>query len=144
MAILVDTREQKPLWKGKDIIRRKLHEGDYSTEELEHHVVVERKSPGDLYGSILQGHERFRKEIVRSIMKGKDFYIFVECSKEDFICKRWDGAYQRRGTPAQLASIVKAIEEVYDVNFVWCDGRVEMKHRMKAFFISYKETFLDL
>ena len=131
MKLIVDTREQKPLWKHKDVTRRKLHEGDYSHEEIEHLITIERKSPGDLYGTILGGHERFRKELLRSIAKHKDFYLFVECSRDDFIAMKWRGWYHNPGgNPKMLAAIVGTLEAEYDVIFVWCKSRAEMRRKI--------------
>ncbi len=142
MRLIVDTREQACLWlESSDIIRRKLDEGDYACEELEHEITVERKSPGDLYGSILQGHERFRREIHRSIDKDKDFYCFVECKEKTFVKKRWKGAKRLKGTPALLAAIVKTLQEEYDIIFVWCEDRDDMRKKMIELFNHRIEMF---
>jgi len=64
----VDTREQRPLYFGEacPIRRAFLPTGDYSIEGLEALIAVERKSLGDLFGTVGAGRERFEREIVRA------------------------------------------------------------------------------
>jgi len=74
MEIIIDTREQRPLkFTGHKTIRRKLDEGDYNSPDTEHKIVLERKSLDDFYSSIIQGHARFKAEIIRAINKNKKF-----------------------------------------------------------------------
>lgn len=142
MKIIIDTREQKKLWHHKDVIIRKLDVGDYNTPELEEWLCIERKSPGDLYGSILGGHERFRKELYRAINKNKDIYVFVECSKEDFVNKKWDVTLRLQGSSAVLAAIINTLEVDYDVVFVWCDSRSAMRREILSLMKLYMEKFI--
>lgn len=139
MKIIVDTREQLPLFKGKNVINKKLSEGDYSIEGLEDKIVIERKSPGDLYGSIIQGHKRFLDEIIRSRLQGKKFYIVVECLEDEFYSKMWQGGYYCKVKGNVLAKIVFTIQEKYGVIFIWCKGRPEVKAKVKDLLvINYK------
>jgi ERCC4-type nuclease len=64
---MADTREQSipPMPPGVEVVRRCLHEGDYSLESLLGIAVVERKSAADFVGSITWGRERFDREIER-------------------------------------------------------------------------------
>jgi len=66
--ILVDTREQRPLYFGEASPTRRatLPTGDYSVEGLEGLIAVERKSLGDLFGTVGKGRERFEREIIRA------------------------------------------------------------------------------
>jgi ERCC4-type nuclease len=128
--IIVDTRERLPIFKGKGVILRKLEEGDYSTPFLEDKVVIERKSPIDLYGSIVQGHIRFADEIMRTRLLDKKMYVVVECEKDTFISKRFHGAYFLKLRPPILVSIISAIEAKYFVIFVWCKNRQDVKNKI--------------
>lgn len=145
MNIIVDTREQKPLWEEKEgfVERRKLDEGDYTTAKLLNKFHIERKSANDLYGSIIQGHERFRKELLRAQEKGIILRIFVECSKRDFVGKKFPGGWRLKMKPAILAKIVSTISEKYSVDFVWCDGRDDMIQKIHEDF-SYFEGCLEV
>lgn len=78
-TVLVDTREQHPYsfdaipadvergggtWKVK-VDRLALPSGDYSLDGYATAVAVERKSLADLYGTVVQGRERFIRELDR-------------------------------------------------------------------------------
>lgn len=135
--IIVDTREQKPLWDPAffKVIRQKLDEGDYTTEELFNKAHIERKSPIDLYGSLIQGHKRFAAEIQRAIEKDLSFAVFVECSEKRFISKRFKGG-ARLGVPCDtLAKIVKTFKSRYPIQFVWCRNREDMRMKMIHWFV---------
>jgi len=135
--IIVDTREQKPLWSTQDydIIRRKLDEGDYTTENLFNLAHAERKSAIDFYGSLIQGHERFTREINRAIEKDMDFAIFVECSEKKFVSKRFKGGIRLKMPVATLAKIVKTFQEHYPIAVFWCKNREHMKVQMAMWFL---------
>lgn len=125
MTIIVDTREQLPLW--DDCIRQKLDVGDYTTKKLKKKFIIERKSGQDLYGTILQGHKRFKKQIVRADQTGIKMVVYVECTYENFIDKSFSGGRFRYCPGEVLRKIIKTISTRYDLEFIWCDGRAEMK-----------------
>jgi len=134
--IIVDTREQKPLWDPKKfkIKKMKLDEGDYTTEELLNKAHIERKSGIDLYGSLIQGHKRFSAEIQRAIEKDITFAVFVECSKKKFISKRFMGGFRLKVKPEVLAKVVETFTSRYPVEFVWCKDRDDLRNRMCLWF----------
>lgn len=99
-AIAVDTREQlpwsfagmtphraKPVRAGQpirtqvyavDCVPTTLNAGDYSIVGCEAEIAVERKSKGDLFGTIGQGRERFQRELER--LNAMQFAaVIVEC-----------------------------------------------------------------
>ena len=138
--IIVDTREQKPLWEEKEfhIIKKKLNEGDYTTEFLEGIAHIERKSGIDLYGSIIQGHDRFRAELIRAIEKNIKLVVMVECPEEMFYRKRFEGGFRVKTPGHVLKKIVNTMSIKYNVQFVWCEDREDLKVKMCAWFA--KET----
>lgn len=130
MDIIIDTREQKPLkFTGHKTTRRKLDEGDYNTIELEPYIVIERKSLQDLYGSIIQGHERFKAEIMRSKAKNKEFYIFLEGTIKKFVEKEWSLRYLST-KPEILSKILKTMQEKYEITIIECNTRDEMSKKI--------------
>jgi ERCC4-type nuclease len=76
MRIIIDSREQTP-FKFKDVesIVKKLDTGDYSIEGYEHEIAVERKSVPDACSSVIQGRERFQREIERG--RELDYFAIV-------------------------------------------------------------------
>lgn len=139
--IIIDTREQLPMWDPINfkIIRKKLDEGDYTTEKLYNIAHIERKSPMDLYGSLIQGHKRFSREIQRAIEKDLSFAIFVECTEKKFTSMRFKGAFRLRTKPATLKKIVDTFQERYPIRIVWCKNREEMKTQMLLWFLQEEE-----
>jgi len=138
--ILIDTREQLPLWEETEgaIKYQKLDEGDYTTTELLGKAHIERKSGCDLYGSIIQGHKRFRNEIQRAIDKKITLSVFVECSKADFVGKKFKGGYRLKAKPHVLRKIVTTIQDKYGIEFHWCKDRDDLRRQMLDWFINQR------
>jgi len=141
MTIIMDTREQIPMWDpiNFEVIRKKLDEGDYTTEKLYNKAHIERKSPIDFYGSLIQGHERFLREIQRAIEKDLSFAIFVECSEKKFKSMRFKGGARLRMKPATLAKIVDTFMERYPIQVIWCKNRDDMRVKMCLWFLKEEE-----
>jgi len=139
--IIIDTREQLPLWDDINfkLIRKKLDEGDYTTEKLYNIAHIERKSPIDFYGSLIQGHKRFSREIQRAIEKDLSFAIFVECSEKRFTSMRFKGAYRLRTKPNTLKKIVDTFQSRYPIQIVWCKDREDMRVKMCVWFLAEEE-----
>ena len=126
MKIIVDTREQKPLnFEGHETVRKKLDEGDYNVEELKNYIVIERKSLCDFYGSIIQGHSRFRNELQRSRMQSKTFYLFLEGTLKEFYSLKWSGRRLYMKIPT-LIKIVCTLENKYQMLIIECPDREKM------------------
>lgn len=127
MRLMVDTREQKPLWKGHECKRMKLDCGDYTTEKLLDRFHIERKSLEDLYGTILGGHIRFRKEHLRSCANNTTLALYVEGSKKDFAAKNFRNGHKRACSGATLIKIIDSIESRWPLEVVWCGTRPKAK-----------------
>ena len=134
--IIMDTREQLPLWDPINfgVLRQKLDEGDYTTEELLEIAHAERKSPMDFYGSLIQGHERFSREIQRAIEKDLSFAIFVECTEKKFVTMKFKGACRLKMKAGTLKKIVDTFQERYPIRIIWCKNREEMRTQMLMWF----------
>lgn len=137
--IIQDTREKKPLWNPLKfkVKMLKLGEGDYTTDELLNVAHIERKSGIDLYGSIIQGHERFKRELQRAIAKNIKLAIFVECLSETFYEKKFKRGYKLKAPSSTLRKIVKTISERYCVEFVWCKNRKDLRNKMCFWFVRH-------
>lgn len=131
MNIIVDTREQLPLWEpGKKVTRRKLIVGDYTTALLEYTFAIERKSGIDLYGSILKGHIRFRKEFFRAKDNNIKLVIYVECSKKDFELKKFPSGAGRKCPGETLIKIVDTMTKRHGIEVVWCKDRAQLINKL--------------
>ena len=138
MKIIVDTRERRPLWKTNDkkfnVEKVKLNEGDYTTEKLKGKYHAERKSAIDFYGSLIQGHNRFRRELIRALANNTKLIVFVECSSEKFMSKEFQGAARLQVSGGTLAKVICSMTNNYAMEVVWCDGRIDMKKKMLEWF----------
>lgn len=67
LVVLADTREQRvpPFPDGVTVERITLSEGDYTSRALYDSARIERKSEGDLLGSLTRGRVRLEREADR-------------------------------------------------------------------------------
>jgi len=128
-VILIDTREQKPI-EFEYSRRIKLEVGDYTSVAHHNKLHLERKSPGDLYGTILKGHTRFRKEIRRADEHGIRLIMIIECSEAKFYSKKWVGSKYCKVSEVTLKRIITTISFRYKLKFIWCTNRNEMKSKI--------------
>lgn len=123
MKIIVDSREQRPYWKGQGFIRKSLIVGDYTTSKLIGSFHIERKSPQDLYSTVTKGHYRFRKEVFRAFEHGIELWVVVESSKKAFINLCFPGGTDRKMKPETLRKIINTIQKRYNLKIVWIRNR---------------------
>jgi len=137
--ILVDTREQEPLWeKGEPGISfKKLQVCDYTTPFLLGKAHAERKSPNDLYSSIIGDHERFKRMIKRAVKLDIKIAVFVECPERQFYGKRFKFGWKLKVKGNQLAKTIKTMKSRYNLDFYWCKDRQDMKDKIVDWFIEY-------
>jgi len=128
MLIIVDTREQKPLWYGADCARMKLDVGDYTTAALLNKYHIERKSLQDLYGTIIQDHLRFLKEIYRAKHAGIVLEIYIEGTIKQFESKDFPKGSERKVDGSTLVKIVNTIGKRHRIKFNWFKSRKAMSH----------------
>jgi len=120
--IIVDTREQLPLFK-RSVIRYKLNVGDYSTKNLMSRFSIERKSPADLYSTITKGNVRFKNELIRARDNNIKLVVYVESTRKKFIAKEFPGGSTRKYPSTGLDKIINTFQERYKLEFVWCVSR---------------------
>lgn len=159
MIILVDSREQKPLFeigKGKDAIQvMGLSVGDYSCLEYEDSISIERKSVPDAVSSVLRDRKRFQREMERA--ETLEFFgIVIEGTIDDLrkeVKKRWSIMNKTKGSRAKncgrLAGMLKTVPNTYlhwEVEYgcpvMFCKNRAEAKYVVKEWlkaFIKKKE-----
>lgn len=126
IPIIVDTREQRPWAFPLDRFtteRRGLLSGDYSLAGLEDRVAVERKSLGDLVGTVIQNWLRFRSELNR--LSGFDVAIVaVEGNVKDIL----DHNYESQANPESVLARVAEITIDHGIPVVfWGDASTAEK-----------------
>jgi ERCC4-type nuclease len=125
--LLVDTREQLPYWKGKESAAMTLNVGDYTTVALLNKYHIERKSPQDLYGTLIKGNRRFKKELFRAEDNKIRLSVYVECSRQDFIDKNFPRGDFLKFPSHGLEKLINTFASKYSVEFVWHKNRAECK-----------------
>ena len=119
--IVIDTREQAP-WTfecfGVQTEIMGLRSGDYSVRGFETEIGIERKSLDDLVNTLIQGRERFEKELLRA----KDypfFCVIFEGSWEDIA----QGRYFSKASPQSIMQSMMAFTARYGIPFIPGDNR---------------------
>lgn len=126
MKIFIDTRE-KLAYSFKNSIRKTLSVGDYTTTKLKNFFCIERKSPGDLYGTLLSGHSRFRREIFRARDRGITLAVYVETTEKKFYAKNWPGGGYCKFPSETIRKCIATMTKKYNLEFNWCKSRTHAK-----------------
>lgn len=158
MLIIADTREKDVLEFPKyfnfieNIVREKLDVGDYACRYKDGFVapvIFERKAIGDLFGTLTDGYERFKEELIRAKDSNIDLIIVIEGSltevKNGFNYKRKNGNgvwedYHIPGEPR-----VKQLETLWSKHGIerhYCTSRSEMSYFIYRRFYSIGEQHL--
>jgi hypothetical protein len=124
--LLVDTREQKPLFKTP---QTSINIGDYTfPKDFYNAVHVDRKSQGDFISTFTSGLERFRLECIKAQKLDITLVVLVEDSFSDCLnfkpkeyhkFQKADGKYAFRG--------VRKIMREFGVQFLFVKNREEAR-----------------
>jgi len=128
LCILVDTREQLPYWNCN---RTTLLVGDYTTKRLHKRFHIERKSLQDLYGTLIQGNTRFKRELFRAAYHQITICLYIEGTREDFINKRFPKGNERKFSTDGLDKLIKTFERVYYLQFHWHRNRAHSRREVE-------------
>ena len=134
MVITIDSREQNPLdFKSGGSVSRVVEDGlpfgdywcAYETGETMK-VVFERKTIPDLFGTLTNGMERFKKEVNRALENKFALVLAIEGTLSEVLA----GA---KNSSVEGKSIIKTVFTLwmkYDVMPVFLPNRSEMKRFM--------------
>ena len=128
MKIYVDTREQLAYWSKHKI---KLDVGDYTSERLHKVFHIERKSLQDLYGTLVQGNQRFKAELFLAAWHRISICVYVEGTREDFINKRFPKGNERKFSSEGLEKLIKTFERKYHLQFHWHKNRAHCRREVE-------------
>lgn len=141
--IIIDTREQLPLDFSRsrtfDTIGKKLDVGDYGLEVdgVLQPFIFERKSLGDLCGTLTSGHARFKSEIDRALSSNKILIVIIEGSYSDLITNNFKSSFRSKIKGYVVAKICHTLFFKYNIQFVFCQDRTESSRYIQDFFSSY-------
>ncbi len=146
IKILIDTREQLPLeFKHKfvsSVSTGKLNVGDYAAEFINGYrppVVFERKSLGDLYGTLSAGYERFKCEIERAKEAGTQIIIIVEGS----LTRVGQGIGYSNRTPASIIYQIFTLLAKHGIWTIFCSNRDEASEYITQFYIAHEKYYFN-
>lgn len=124
VEVIVDTREQLPLFKGAAFTRYGLIVGDYTTRKLWHTYAIERKSLQDLCGTMTKGNARFHRELIRAKANGIHLVMVIEGTRRDFLNKKFPRGQDRKISGQTLCKIVDTFERKHKLEVHWCRSRL--------------------
>lgn len=131
MTIIVDTREQRPYWNTN---RQTLLVGDYTSRKLLNKFHIERKSLGDLYGTLTVGNRRFKYELFRAAYAQIRLEVYIEGSYEAFINKQFPKGAERKFDTEGLKRLISTFKRKYFLEFHWHKNRkkcqIEVERRL--------------
>jgi ERCC4-type nuclease len=133
-AILIDSREQKPLdFDGYNTEIQKLETGDYTIKGLENVLFIERKgSLAEMYRNCTQ--KRFWAELDRTA-SFKYKFLVLECAFEDIAAIPYS-----LGLPKSQWSQLK-LKPQYIVK---CVGDIQVKYGIHVIFAGNRETATEI
>lgn len=133
LILIIDTREQTPLTFGNiPSERATLHTADYSIRGYESVFGVERKTIGDLVGSLTAGRERFMREMQR--LQAYTFKrLLIVGSRSDIEA----GRYRSAATPKAILASVATIEARYDIPAVYAIDATEAARMIEGWALYY-------
>lgn len=128
--ILIDTREQKPLFFGP---RTTVNVGDYTlSKENYNGVHIDRKSKADFIGTFTSGLARFKKECQKA--KQMDIYLVVlveECFSDCFRYRPLKFTKQIVGGENAFHGVRQITRQFENIQFLFVKDRIEARRYIK-------------
>jgi hypothetical protein len=150
-TIYVDTREQSWLKFNTPFEIKTLPFGDYACSNNNCGCFIERKSLSDFISTLsVKNYDRFRNEIERSLKNNSYIIVMVEESLTNALSFPYLPHISKKikATPEYIFHNVRQlIQEYSNLQFLFVDGRIEMKNSIEAILASdcfYKKVDLQL
>lgn len=121
--IVIDTREQTPWSFNPELVtieHRALDQGDYTLNELESFIVIERKELGDFVACCGRERERFENELARLQSFVRHPYVVVEASLDKIARGEFLGFME----PTAIIGSIAAWTLDFGVHFVFGHDRL--------------------
>jgi hypothetical protein len=154
ITIIQDTREQQP-WKFISDNRCTaqivacLSEGDYTLVDYPNLVCIERKkSVSEIANNLGTNYTRFKNELER-LRKYRFRYVVCEFTEEQLLIypkgsklPKWVIRRIKMGGKFLHHRIKELIEE-YQIEFVFCEDKIEAKHTAMELLLKAKKVYDD-
>jgi ERCC4-type nuclease len=130
MVLVVDTREQRPLFtepiEGLEVVTAALPHGDYSLQGFTDRFAVERKQVGDFFGYIGKERERTTKKMAefKEMIRARGWAaLVIEASEADLLA----GYTMSRISPETARQALVSFEVRYGVHVYYNRSRADIE-----------------
>lgn len=136
LKLIVDSREQKPLEFREGIFDKIEVEGmpvaDYwcMVDEREVPLCFERKSLGDLFGTMTHGYERWKRQMKKAQDFGLQMILLIEGSMRDV----GKGYEHSQFSGDSMLKKLAMLRVKYDLEYHFCNDRREMARHIEEMF----------
>ena len=143
MEIIIDTREQRPLEFDNRVstVKEKLDVGDYGARFRDGHVppyFFERKSIGDLFGTMGKGYTRFKKEMKR--VRDNNLQLFIIIEGTEF--KVLKGTKYSKMQPGAVMKKLFTLWIRYNIIPIFCNNRQHMSEYITQFYMAVGREYV--
>lgn len=138
LNIIKDTREQNGyVFEDHNVIVRKLETGDYSLENFESIITIERKQLFELYGNFGKDRERFLKEIER--MRNIPYkFLIIEGNLDKFL---EGNKFSKLSTKCLVGSLISLIFK-HNIHIVFA-GNKELAENITMNILRKAKKYLE-
>lgn len=145
MKIVIDKREQLPLeFKIGDIIKEVIYESrpwaDYwgmDDKGREYPISFERKSLGDLFGTLTSGMERFKKMLNKAQSMDCQVYLLIESNLERVL----EGYEHSQVSGEQIMKTIFSLKVRHGLEPIFCNNRNEMKQHIVQTYLALERNW---
>jgi hypothetical protein len=136
LNLIIDSREQRPLYSKTEFTCHKLPVGDYACGgDMNCGVYIERKSLADLAGTLTNGFDRFTREIEKA--KNLGLYLVVLCDESYVSCLEYSpsNSFARKVNGHFILHQIREIMQKHDnIQFVFCSDRGRSREVLEKIF----------
>lgn len=150
LILLSDSREQLPLnfdgLEGIDKVETVgLPFGDYAAMTVDDDgknprqipIAFDRKSLGDLFGTMTHGYDRWKRCMERAKKHGHKLILITECTYSDVL----EGYSHSDYTGEAMVKKLATLSVKYDLEWWPCTSRREMAHRIATTFSAVQRVW---
>jgi ERCC4-type nuclease len=142
-TLVIDSREQLPLEFREGIFDKvevgALAFGDYGLfiNEVQVPIVFERKGLGDLFGTMGQGYERFKREMIRANEMHTHMVLAIEGNEMDV----WKGYEHSTISGDTMLKKLAMLRVRHDLEILFFNNRREMARWIEEVFSAIVRNF---
>lgn len=139
-TFLIDSREQRPFRFNGPTRVVGLPTGDYSVQDFQDEIAIERKQLDDLVTCLSKERERFKRELERA--RGFDYFaVLVEAPFSDVV----NHHYISKMNPNSAIESISTFEIRYKIPFLFCGTQALAARKCESLLRKfYREKMIEL